>query len=210
MILLVDNYDSFVFNLARYLVECGREVEVRRNDEIRVEEAASSHYEAVVLSPGPGTPARSGICVELVRTLHAVKPILGICLGHQAIAEALGARVVCSRQPRHGVSSPVFHEGEGIFAGLESPIEAARYHSLVVSPTDLPPELEVIARSLDGDREVIMGLRHREFPTIGLQFHPESILTTCGHRLLENFLTLVPGPASDLSASPLPGGTVPS
>ncbi len=190
MILLLDNYDSFVYNLARYLRECGQEVEVLRNDQITVEEAQNERYEAIVISPGPSNPKQAGISIELVKLLSGVKPILGICLGHQAIAEAFGGRVVCSRNPKHGVASPIFHNGKSIFEGLPSPLQAGRYHSLIASPSDLPEDLEVLARCLDGNREIVMAYQHRKHLTIGLQFHPESILTPEGHTLIQNFLTL--------------------
>lgn len=194
MILLIDNYDSFVFNLARYLRELGCETEVVRNDALSVEDARAGRPEAIVLSPGPCSPAEAGICVELVRRLSGALPILGVCLGHQAIAAAFGGRIERAPEPVHGRSSPVTHSGVGLFAGLPSPLTAGRYHSLIVSEAALPSELQVTCRSTDG---LVMGLQHASQPTFGVQFHPESILTSGGHRLLSNFLQLAgcaPGP----------------
>lgn len=197
MILLIDNYDSFVYNLARYLEELGQDVRVMRNDAIQVSEIEPSFApDAIVLSPGPCDPDRAGICVELVRTLSGRVPILGVCLGHQAIARAFGARVHASGFPRHGVASRVTHDRRGIFTGLPNPLEAARYHSLVVDPNTLPEILEVSATTREHgpgmeESETVMALRHRTHHTVGLQFHPESVLTPCGHDLLANFLRQV-------------------
>ena len=184
MILLIDNFDSFVYNLARYLEEIGRETLVVRNNAIGIERIRALAPEAIVISPGPCDPPRAGISVEAVRELGAEIPILGVCLGHQAIGAALGASVVRGA-PVHGRAGTVHHDGTGIFHGIPSPFEAARYHSLVVSPSGLPPSLEVAAWLADG---TIMALRHRERPILGVQFHPESVLTQHGHRLLANFL----------------------
>jgi anthranilate synthase/aminodeoxychorismate synthase-like glutamine amidotransferase len=191
-VFLLDNYDSFTFNLAQYLQELGAEVEVVRNDRIGVPEVMAGGYDAIVISPGPGRPEASGITVPLVRAASGVAPLLGVCLGHQAIGHAWGARVVRARELMHGKTSPVFHDGRTIFRDLESPLEATRYHSLVVEPSGLPPEIEVSARTADG---TVMGLRHRELVVEGVQFHPESVLTPSGHRLLGNFLELARGGA---------------
>ena len=192
MILLIDNYDSFVHNLARYLEELGQRTRVVRNDAV-----LDLAPESIVLSPGPCDPSKAGICLDVVRQLGSRIPILGVCLGHQAIAEAYGGRVVRD-VPRHGHTSEVLHDGVGVFEDVPSPFPAARYHSLLVSRDGLPAELEVTARTRDGK---IMGLRHRVHPVVGLQFHPESVLTKHGHRLLANFLrsvgTTVPATVSE-------------
>jgi anthranilate synthase/aminodeoxychorismate synthase-like glutamine amidotransferase len=185
MVLLIDNYDSFVHNLARYFQRLGQETLVVRNDAIDPAGALALRPAAVVLSPGPCTPAEAGCSLELVRQLHERLPMLGICLGHQAIAAALGGRIVRAPQPVHGRSSPVYHGGEGLFAGLPSPLRAGRYHSLVVERESLPAQLQVTAATDDG---LMMALAHRELPVFGLQFHPESILTDCGYGLLAAFL----------------------
>ena len=187
MILVIDNYDSFTFNLVQYLGELGQDLRVFRNDEITVEEIERIAPDRIVISPGPGRPEDSGIIVEAIRRLSGRIPILGVCLGHQAIGVALGGTVVRAAHIMHGKTSPVFHDGKTIFQSLENPFQATRYHSLVVSPADLPQCLEVSARTEDG---VIMGLRHRVFPLEGVQFHPESILTGVGKKLLSNFLNL--------------------
>ncbi|HYW23854.1 MAG TPA: aminodeoxychorismate/anthranilate synthase component II [Terriglobales bacterium] len=179
---VIDNYDSFTYNLVQYLAELGAEPEVFRNDAVDV--AALRDFDALVVSPGPGTPADAGISVEAIRELTGVMPVLGVCLGHQALAEAFGGRVV-RHQPVHGKTSRVRHDGAAPFDGLPDGFEATRYHSLVVQEGSLPAELEVSARTDDG---VVMGLRHREQPTYGVQFHPESVLTGEGKRLLRNFL----------------------
>jgi anthranilate synthase/aminodeoxychorismate synthase-like glutamine amidotransferase len=184
MILLIDNYDSFVHNLARYFEELGQRTRVVRNDALSVDEVRDLAPESIVLSPGPCDPSKAGICLEVVRRLGARIPILGVCLGHQAIAQAYGGRIVRDT-PRHGRTSEVLHDEAGIFEGVPSPFPAARYHSLHVSRDGLPAELEVTAQTRDGK---IMGLRHRSLPVIGVQFHPESELTEHGHRLLANFL----------------------
>ncbi|MCG0238336.1 MAG: aminodeoxychorismate/anthranilate synthase component II [Firmicutes bacterium] len=185
MILVVDNYDSFTYNLVQYLGDLGARVAVVRNDAVTAAEVAAMAPEAIVLSPGPGTPDRAGITLELVRRLGPRVPILGVCLGHQAIAVAYGGRVVPAPSPVHGKTSPVCHRGDPLFAGLPSPFAAGRYHSLMVERESLPPELEVIAETPDG---VVMGIRHRRHPVVGVQFHPESILTEGGRRILANFL----------------------
>ncbi|HEX7448233.1 MAG TPA: aminodeoxychorismate/anthranilate synthase component II [Pirellulales bacterium] len=185
MILLIDNYDSFVHNLARYFQRLGHETRVVRNDAIDVPGVRALRPAAVVLSPGPCAPERAGCSVDLVRALHTELPMLGVCLGHQAIAAALGGRVVRAREPVHGRASEVFHEGQGIFAGLPNPLRACRYHSLVVAEPTLPEGLKVTAHTADG---VVMALAHRGFPVVGVQFHPESILTESGYELLAAFL----------------------
>jgi anthranilate synthase/aminodeoxychorismate synthase-like glutamine amidotransferase len=187
MILLIDNYDSFVFNLARYLQRLGQTTRVVRNDALDVAEIVRLAPRAIVLSPGPCAPRQAGCSLEVVRRLHARLPILGVCLGHQAIGEALGGRVVRAREVVHGRSSHVFHNGRGVFAGLPNPFEAGRYHSLVVEEASLPDCLEVTARTADG---VVMALQHGRFPVVGVQFHPESILTRHGLPLLANFLEM--------------------
>jgi anthranilate synthase/aminodeoxychorismate synthase-like glutamine amidotransferase len=187
MILLIDNYDSFVFNLARYFERLGHATRVVRNDAIDVPGIEALAPGAVVLSPGPCTPDKAGCSLEIVRRLAAHLPILGICLGHQAIGAALGARVVHACEPVHGRASPVFHDGKSVFAGLPNPLVAGRYHSLVVDRATLPEDLEVTAWTADG---TVMALAHRAWPLVGLQFHPESILTDCGYDLLAGFLRL--------------------
>ena len=187
MILLIDNYDSFVHNLARYLRRLEHSTYVVRNTAIDAAGVRALAPDAIVLSPGPCTPGQAGCSLELVRRFHAELPILGVCLGHQTIAEALGGRVVRAAEPVHGRSSPIHHDGRGAFAGLPNPLVGCRYHSLVVEEASLPECLEVSARLDDG---TIMALRHREFPTVGLQFHPESILTDTGYPLLAGFLRL--------------------
>jgi anthranilate synthase component 2 len=187
MILLIDNYDSFVYNLARYFQRLGHPTLVVRNTAIDVAGVRALGPEAVVLSPGPCTPRQAGSSVAVVRELHREMPILGVCLGHQAIVEALGGRVVRAAEPVHGRTSRIRHDGRGVFRGLANPIVGARYHSLVVDEAALPECLEVSARTDDG---TVMALRHRELPVVGLQFHPESILTDCGYELLAAFLWL--------------------
>ena len=191
MILLVDNYDSFAHNLARSCAELGREVLVRRNDAVTLAEARALRPAAVILSPGPCTPAEAGVCVPFVRAALAdwEVPLLGVCLGHQAIAAACGGAVVRG-EPAHGVAADVFHDGADLFAGLPSPLRCGRYHSLIVERATLPPGLAVTAELADG---TIMALRHRARPVWGVQFHPESILTPAGDALLANFLRLADG-----------------
>ena len=189
MIAVVDNYDSFTYNLVQYLGELGAHVVVYRNDELDVAALAALEAEAIVLSPGPGAPDDAGITLEVIRALGGRVPLLGVCLGHQAIAQALGARIVRAAQPMHGRTSPIFHDGRGVFAGLPSPFSATRYHSLVVERSSLPDTLEVTAWTADGE---IMGLRHRLSPIEGVQFHPEAFLTEHGHALLEAFLRTLP------------------
>ncbi|HVB30249.1 MAG TPA: aminodeoxychorismate/anthranilate synthase component II [Gemmatimonadaceae bacterium] len=189
MILVIDNYDSFTYNLVQYLGELGADLLVERNDAIAVEDIATLAPTAIVLSPGPCAPAQAGITVETVRRWGATIPILGVCLGHQAIGEAYGGRVVRAAQVMHGKTSHVVHQATGVFAGLPSPMEVMRYHSLVVESHSLPAALEVVAHSADDPGE-IQGLRHREHPVFGVQFHPESIKTEHGKAILRNFLEL--------------------
>ena len=189
MLLVIDNYDSFTYNLVQYLGELGESPVVRRNDAISVDEVGAMAPKAIVISPGPRTPAEAGVTVEVIRRWGSAIPILGVCLGHQAIGEAYGGRVVRARRVMHGKTSQVEHGGEGIFAGLPSPLRVMRYHSLVVECATLPADLEVIGRAADDPGE-IHALRHRTHPVWGVQFHPESILTDNGHELLRNFLLL--------------------
>ncbi|MES5814154.1 aminodeoxychorismate/anthranilate synthase component II [Pseudoxanthomonas sp. Soil82] len=190
MLLMIDNYDSFTFNLVQYLQSLGAEVKVVRNDAMTVEEIARLQPERIVISPGPCTPNEAGVSLEVIRRMGANTPILGVCLGHQSIGQAYGGTVVRAGNIMHGKTSRIRHEGRGVFAGLPDAYEATRYHSLVVQRGSLPPELEVTAwtENEDGSFEEIMGLRHREHPVEGVQFHPESILTEHGHALLKNFL----------------------
>jgi anthranilate synthase/aminodeoxychorismate synthase-like glutamine amidotransferase len=185
VVLVIDNYDSFTYNLVQYLGELGEDVVVRRNDEITLPEIAPLHPVAVVLSPGPGTPAEAGICKDLLVELGPTLPMLGVCLGHQCLGEAFGGTVRRASQVMHGKVSRVTHAEQSVFRGIPSPFAATRYHSLVVDRENLPAELEVTAWTDDG---TVMGLRHREHPLAGVQFHPEAILTEHGHALLANFL----------------------
>jgi anthranilate synthase/aminodeoxychorismate synthase-like glutamine amidotransferase len=201
MILVIDNYDSFVFNLVQYLGELGREPRVVRNDSISVEEITHLRPTAIVISPGPGRPEHAGIIVPAVQELAGKIPILGVCLGHQAIGAAFGGKVVAAPSVMHGKSSEIFHDGRTIFAGLENPFRAARYHSLVVSAAELPGCLAISARTADG---LIMGLRHREHVVEGVQFHPESVLTDGGRKIIANFVSLAApaaGPSRNLVES---------
>jgi anthranilate synthase component 2 len=192
MVFVLDNYDSFTYNLVQYLGEEGAEVVVRRNDELTVEEVEALHPERILLSPGPCTPSEAGILVPLIRHMAGKVPIFGVCLGHQAIGQAFGGDVVRAQHLMHGKVSPVTHDGRGIFAGLPSPLTCTRYHSLVVAEENLPAALEVSARtpSHNGQSTVIMGLRHRTLPIEGVQFHPESVLTEGGHQMIRNFLKM--------------------
>ena len=185
VVLVIDNYDSFTYNLVQYLGELGEEVIVRRNDEIALPEIAPLSPVAVVLSPGPGTPAEAGICKDLLLELGPTMPVLGVCLGHQCLGEAFGGTVRRASQVMHGKVSRVTHAEQSVFRGLPSPFAATRYHSLVVDRENLPSELEVTAWTDDG---TVMGLRHRQYPLAGVQFHPEAVLTEHGHALLQNFL----------------------
>lgn len=186
--LMVDNYDSFTYNLVQYFWELGVEMEVFRNDRITLDEIESGGYEAIVLSPGPGTPADSGICPQIVRELGRRLPILGVCLGHQTIGEVFGGTVARAPRLMHGKTSPVFHDGSSLFAGIPSPFEATRYHSLIVLESTLPEEIRVTARTEEGE---VMALAHQHLPIFGVQFHPESILTLHGKTLLANFVDQV-------------------
>ncbi|MSP81602.1 MAG: aminodeoxychorismate/anthranilate synthase component II [Alphaproteobacteria bacterium] len=192
MLLLIDNYDSFTYNLVHYLGELGAEVVVQRNDTITVDQAAALNPDGIVISPGPCDPDRAGICLELIRRLGSTLPILGVCLGHQAIGQAYQGRVVRAPTIMHGKLSEIHHLGQGILAGIPSPFRATRYHSLVVERATFPPVLEITAETADG---VVMGLRHRTLPLFGVQFHPESIASEHGHKLLGNFLEIVHGRA---------------
>ena len=187
MLLLIDNYDSFTFNLFHYLAELGAEVTVKRNDEITVGDALAMRPDGIVLSPGPCTPNEAGICLDLVRAADGRVPILGVCLGHQAIGQVYGGRIVRAPKPMHGKLSRIRHTGKGVFRGLNNDFEATRYHSLTIAPESMPPALEVTARTDDG---VIMGVMHKSLPVHGVQFHPESIASENGHALLQNFLTI--------------------
>jgi len=189
VIFVLDNYDSFTYNLVQYIGELGAEVEVRRNDQVTVAEIEAMHPERIVISPGPCTPQEAGISIELIRHVAGKVPLLGVCLGHQAIGAAFGGEVVRAKNLMHGKTSQVEHDGRTIFRGLSSPMTATRYHSLIVAEDGLPAEFEVSAWTHDKDgTRVIMGLRHRNFPVEGVQFHPESVLTEEGKKLVTNFL----------------------
>ena len=190
MILMIDNYDSFTYNVVQYLGELGAEVVVHRNDQIDLAGIEKLAPDRIVVSPGPCTPDQAGISMELIRHFGATIPILGVCLGHQSIGQALGGRVVRARQAMHGKTSPIYHCGEGVFRNLPSPFMATRYHSLIVAREDLPADLQITAwtQTPAGEKDEIMGFRHRHYPLEGVQFHPESILTEYGHDLLRNFL----------------------
>ncbi|HEY7896217.1 MAG TPA: aminodeoxychorismate/anthranilate synthase component II [Gemmatimonadaceae bacterium] len=185
MILLIDNYDSFVYNLARYVRELGHEPVVRRNDALSLDDIAALAPERIIVSPGPCSPSEAGISTDVIRRFGASIPILGVCLGHQCIGAAYGAEIVRARSPMHGKTSRIHHDGGGVFAGLPSPFIATRYHSLVIAPASLPEALRVTATSDDGE---IMAVEHREHAVVGVQFHPESALTEHGYRLLDRFL----------------------
>lgn len=186
MILLIDNYDSFVWNLARYVAELGEAPVVHRNDALSLEAIAALGPSHIIISPGPCSPAEAGISVDVIRRFGPAIPILGVCLGHQAIGAAYGGEIVRARRPMHGKTSSISHEGRSIFTGLPSPLTATRYHSLVIAPESCPPELEVTAIT---DDDEIMAVQHREHPVTGVQFHPESVLTEYGYRMLDWFLT---------------------
>jgi anthranilate synthase/aminodeoxychorismate synthase-like glutamine amidotransferase len=187
MILVLDNYDSFTYNLVQYFGELGAELIVRRNDRTTIDEIEQLHPEKICISPGPGTPDEAGISNELIRHFGAQIPVLGVCLGHQCIGRVYGGEVVRADRLMHGKTSPILHEGDGVFFGLPIPFEATRYHSLIVRRETLPPELEIVAETSEGE---IMGLRHRRYPVHGVQFHPESIMTSEGKKLLANFLSM--------------------
>ena len=191
MVFVLDNYDSFTYNLVQYLGELGAEVVVRRNDELTPEEVEALHPDRILLSPGPCTPHEAGILVPLIRHMAGKAPILGVCLGHQAIGEAFGGHVVRAQHLMHGKTSPVEHDGKGIFASLPTPLTCTRYHSLIVEESSLPADLAVTARTPEANgTSVIMGLRHRTLPIEGVQFHPESVLTEGGHQMIRNFLEM--------------------
>ena len=187
MYLLIDNYDSFTYNLLHFLGEMGAEITVRRNDAVGIDEALALGDQGIVLSPGPCDPDRAGICLDLVSAAAGKRPVLGVCLGHQSIGQAFGGKVLRAPFPMHGKISPILHSGTGVLEGLPSPFEATRYHSLIVDRDSLPDCLEVTAETEDG---LIMGLAHKDFPVFGIQFHPESIASEHGHALLKNFLTI--------------------
>ncbi len=190
MILMLDNYDSFTWNLVQYLGELGQDVRVVRNDAMSVEQIRALAPQCIVISPGPGTPDDAGVALSLIDQLRGQVPLLGVCLGHQSIGQAYGGRIVSARQIMHGKTSRIHHTGKGVFAGLHNPFEATRYHSLVVERDSLPDSLEITAwtQTADGEMDEIMGLRHKTLPIEGVQFHPESILTRHGHSLLRNFI----------------------
>jgi anthranilate synthase/aminodeoxychorismate synthase-like glutamine amidotransferase len=191
MVFVLDNYDSFTYNLVQYLGELGAKIEVRRNDELTVEEVEALKPERILLSPGPCTPGEAGILVPLIRHMAGKAPILGVCLGHQAIGEAFGGDVVRARNLMHGKTSKVDHDGKGVFSGLPTPLTCTRYHSLIVAEDTLPAELEITARTPEQDgASIIMGLRHRTLPIEGVQFHPESVLTEGGRQMIRNFLDM--------------------
>lgn len=209
MILLIDNYDSFVFNLARYIERLGQSTHVLRNDEVTLSDVRQLAPDAIVISPGPCSPEESGVSVEVVKCFGAEIPTLGICLGHQAIAQAYGATIVRSDEPKHGQSSEVYHNEHSIYCGIPSPFPAARYHSLTVDPNSIPPSLEVNAWL---SNNIVMGIHHSTHPVYGFQFHPESILTRCGYQLVANFLRLADLSFeavnnSELVSSPMKRGT---
>jgi anthranilate synthase component 2 len=187
VLLLIDNYDSFTYNLFHYLGELGADVVVKRNDEISAREALNMGADAIILSPGPCTPNEAGICLDVIRDAAGRVPILGVCLGHQAIGQVYGGKVVRAPEPMHGKLSRIHHTGKGVFRGLNNDFEATRYHSLTIAPETMPASLEVTATTSDG---VIMGVMHKSHPVHGVQFHPESIASENGHALLQNFLTL--------------------
>jgi anthranilate synthase component 2 len=190
MLLMIDNYDSFTYNLVQYLGELGVEVKVVRNDEIGVADVGQLKPDHIVISPGPCTPNEAGISVEVIKSYAGKIPILGVCLGHQSIGQAFGGKIIHAREVMHGKTSPIHHRDQGVFHGLENPFQATRYHSLVIESETLPDELEVTAwtETADGAMDEIMGVRHKTLPIQGVQFHPESILTRHGHDLLENFV----------------------
>jgi anthranilate synthase/aminodeoxychorismate synthase-like glutamine amidotransferase len=188
MLLVIDNYDSFTYNLVQYLGELGADIRVHRNDEITVDEVARLRPSRIVISPGPGRPEEAGITTEVIRRLGSTTPVLGVCLGHQAIGVVYGGTVCRARAPMHGKTSTVEHDGKGVFAGIDGPFEAGRYHSLVIATDAVPPTLEVSARTREDG--TIMAVRHRTHPVHGVQFHPESVLTELGRRILKNFLEL--------------------
>ena len=191
MVFVLDNYDSFTYNLVQYLGELGAKIEVRRNDELTIEEVEALKPERILLSPGPCTPGEAGILVPLIRHMAGKAPILGVCLGHQAIGEAFGGKVIRAKQLMHGKTSPVDHDGKGVFSGLPTPLTCTRYHSLIVEEDSLPADLTVTARTQEKNgASVIMGMRHTTLPIEGLQFHPESVLTEGGRQMIRNFMQM--------------------
>ena len=191
MLLLIDNYDSFTYNLYQYLAEMGADVQVRRNDHVTLDEIEAMQPDHIVISPGPGTPTEAGLSCKVIETFGPCTPVLGVCLGHQAIGQVYGGRVLRAPEPMHGKTSMMYHQGQGVFRNLPVPFEANRYHSLIVERSTLPAELEITAETADG---LIMGLRHCTYPVEGVQFHPESIMTPTGKDLLHNFLTMRQAP----------------
>jgi anthranilate synthase component 2 len=191
MILMIDNYDSFTYNLVQYFGELGADIKVVRNDEITIEEIAALAPEKIVISPGPCTPTEAGVSVDTIKTFAGKIPLLGVCLGHQSIGQALGGKVIRAPFVMHGKTSPVYHNNKGVFAGLKNPFQATRYHSLVIEKESIPDCLEITAwtQNEDGSMAEIMGVKHKTFALEGVQFHPESILTEHGHDMLRNFLT---------------------
>ncbi len=190
MLLMIDNYDSFTYNVVQYLAELGEDVQVYRNDEINLDEIRDLNPERIVISPGPCTPNEAGISMDVIRRFGGKVPILGICLGHQSLGQVFGAKVVKAKQVMHGKTSSIYHDGKGVFSGLENPFTATRYHSLVIDPATMPNDLAISAWTLGENDQVdeIMGVRHKKMELEGVQFHPESILTQYGYELLENFL----------------------
>ena len=191
MILMIDNYDSFTFNIVQYLGELGADVLVKRNDEVSIDEIKTLNPERIVISPGPCTPNEAGVSIEVVKYFYKYKPILGVCLGHQTIGQAFGGKIVSAKKIMHGKTSKIIHDGDYLFRNIEQKFTATRYHSLVIDPDSLPDSLIVTARTDDNDNESeIMGVRHKDYNLFGVQFHPESILTESGHKLLENFINV--------------------
>ncbi|MEX1199887.1 MAG: aminodeoxychorismate/anthranilate synthase component II [Methylophaga sp.] len=190
MLLMIDNYDSFTYNLVQYFAELGAEVEVKRNDQLSIADIEKLNPAQIVISPGPCTPNEAGVSLEVIKHFAGIKPILGVCLGHQAIGQAFGGDVVHAREIMHGKTSPVYHNDVGVFKGLNNPLQATRYHSLVIKKDTVPDCFEITAwtQNADGSIDEIMGVRHKTLPIEGVQFHPESILTEQGHQLLKNFL----------------------
>jgi len=188
MILMIDNYDSFTYNIVQYFYDLGQEVVVKRNDEITIEDIKNMEgINAIVISPGPCTPTEAGISVDVIKNFKGIYPILGVCLGHQSIGQAFGAKIVKAKCLMHGKTSKIYHNEKGLFEGIPNPFNAVRYHSLVIDESTLPEDIEITARSDDGE---IMAIEHKKYPIWGVQFHPESILTEYGHKLLENFLKM--------------------
>ena len=191
MILMIDNYDSFTFNIVQYLGELGADVLVKRNDEVSIDEIKTLNPERIVISPGPCTPNEAGVSIEVVKYFCKYKPILGVCLGHQTIGQAIGGKIVSAKKIMHGKTSKIIHDGDYLFRNIEQKFTATRYHSLVIDPDSLPDSLIITARTDDNDNESeIMGVRHKDYKLFGVQFHPESILTESGHKLLENFINV--------------------